>query len=297
MRAPFLAALLALAATQACAQVSGRLYLSNDSDDFRERIATLGYTGASGFGLKTGALRYSAPGWDAEGALLAGTYRRDDDKRQVDASLGALRIDGRTRAVGALDFLQKDVGWRSALGLSAERDIVNSERGIEDGLTYDSLALVGDHAFNDRFNVGAAAGVTWFSDDNDRPFLRTRWNVLLDDAWGLNAYLKTRHYHNSDPHRPAYFSPEDLGEVSLGLSARFRASSLLVVSAQADAGRQDADDESQDIWSYSIGLSAPRQSRVQWSVVLQGTNTASAGANASGAYRYTSLLAQLSVPF
>ena len=297
MKAPFLAALLALAANQACAQASGRLYLSRDSDDFRERIATLGYTGASGFGLKSGTSHYSSPGWDADGVLLAGTYRRDDEQRQIDASLGALHIDGRTRAVGGLEVLQKDVGWRSALGLSAERDIVNSERGIEDGLTYDSLALVGDHAFSDRFNVGVAAGVTWFSDDNHRPFLRTRWNLLLDDDWGLNGYLKTRHYHNSHPDRPAYYSPERLGEISLGLSARFRASSQLVVSAQADGGRQDTEDDSQDIWSYSLGLSAPRQSRVQWSVALQGTNTAAAGANASGAYRYTSLLAQLNVPF
>lgn len=297
MRAPLLTALLALGGAQASAQVGGRLYLSHDSDDFRERIATLGYTSASGFGLKAGSAHYAAPGWDADGALLAGTYRREDDARVVDASLGALRIDGRTRAVGALDVLQKHVGAHSALGLSLERDIVNSRRGIDDGLTHDSLALVGDHAFGERFNVGAAGGATWFSDHNRRPFLRTRWNLLLDDDWGLNAYLKTRHYRNERPHRPAYYSPERLGEVSLGLSARFLAAGQVVVSAQADAGRQRTEDSSQTIWSYALGVGAPRDRRVQWNVALQATNTASAGTSASGAYRYTSLVAQLRVPF
>lgn len=297
MRAALLAVLLALGAAQASAQVGGRLHLTRDSDDFRERIATLGYTGASGFGLKTGAAHYAAPGWDADGALLAGTYRREDDARLVDASLGAFRIDGRTRAVGALDMLQKHVGARSALGLSLERDIVNSRRGIEDGLTHDSVALVGDHAFGDRFNVGAAGGATWFSDHNRRPFLRTRWNLLLDDGWGLNAYLKTRHYRNERPYRPAYYSPERLGEVSLGLSARFLAVDKVVLSAHADAGRQRTEDTSQTIWSYAVGVGAPRDRRVQWNVALQATNTASAGTSASGAYRYTSLVAQLRVPF
>ena len=297
MRAPLLAALLALASGAACAQATGRLHASRDSDDFRERIATLGYAGASGFGLKAGTAEYDAPGWSVDGASLAATYRRDDERRQVDASLGALRVDGRTRAVGALDWLQKDVGWRSSLGLSTERDIVDSQRGIEDGLTSDSLALVGDHAFGDRFNVGAAAGVTWFSDGNRRPFLRTRWNLLLDDDFGLNAYLKTRHYRNSQPDRPDYYSPERLGEVSLGLSTRFLVAERVVLAAQADAGQQRTPGDTKSIWSYTVGVGAPRRSRVQWSVALQATNTAAAAANASGAYRYTSLLAQLRVPF
>ena len=75
-----------------------------------------------------------------------------------------------------------------------------------------------------------AGGVALFSNDNRRPFLRTRWNASLDADWGLNAYLKTRSYRNTSPNRPEYYSPERLNEVSLGLSSRFVAAKLRYIS-------------------------------------------------------------------
>jgi hypothetical protein len=64
----------------------------------------------------------------------------------------------------------------TSLGVSAERDVVDSIAGIEQGLTYNSLMRVLDHQFTPRFTVGAVAGATWFSDHNTRPMLRTRWS-------------------------------------------------------------------------------------------------------------------------
>jgi hypothetical protein len=288
-------ALLLAATLPAVAQdVSGRLLLSHDSDDFDERIASVGWTGASGFGLRAGAAHYHAPGWSADGVSLAATYRDEAPTRKLDASLGIARVGGHDHAVGALDYL-RPLAPGSSIGLSAERDIVNSVEGIRQGLTHNSVALVADHAFTPRFNVGLAAGATFFSDDNRRPFLRTRWNFELEPNYGLNAYARTRSYRNSDPGRPAYYSPDRLNELSAGLSSRFAVAERFVLAAHADAGTQRTEAGGESVWSYSLGVASLRNARLKWSVALQASNAASQF-NASGAYRYTTLIAQLGVP-
>jgi hypothetical protein len=291
-----LAALWGCAAPGVAQSVHGSLFLSHDSDSFDEYRVTAGYSGEQGFGLAAGAVRYTAPGWSANGALLAGTYKEQGRLRQVDASVGVARIDGHDYLVAGADYLQR---WEAghALGFGFERNIVNSQGGIEDGIVFNSLALVGDYVFSAPFNVGLAGGSTYFSDGNNRPFLRTRWNYSLNEHYGLNAYLKTRSYRNSDPDRPQYYSPEWLNEASLGLSSRWLATESVVLSASLDAGMQYTNTDNQPIWGAFLGLASPRNSAIRWSVGLLATNTASLLTSLSGAYRYLSATAQLSLPF
>lgn len=294
-------ALLGVAALWACVtaaaaqSLTGNLFVSQDSDDFDELRVSAGYVGEQGFGVAVGAMRYSAPGWSAQGTALAGTYSELGKLRQIDASLGAAQIEGDNYLVGGIDYLQR---WEAghALGFSFERNIVNSQGGIDDGIVYNSLALVGDYAFSAPFNVGLAGGSTYFSDGNNRPFLRTRWNYSLDQQYGLNAYLKTRSYRNSDPDRPQYFSPQWLNEASLGLSSRWRAAEHVVLSAALDAGVQYTNTDDQPIWGAFLGLASPRNAAIRWSVGALATNTASLLTSQSGAYRYLSVAAQLSFP-
>jgi hypothetical protein len=296
VRARLLTTVLALVALGAGAQtVSSGIEASRDSDDFNHWSATAGWSAANGFGLSSGLARYRAPGWSEQGLTLAVAYRHEDPIQNLTARLGATRLAGHTEAVGVLEYLRKDVAPRSSLGLSLERDFVHSRLGIDDSLTYGSVALVGDHAFDDRFNVGVAGGATWFSDDNRRDFLRTRWNVLIDDRWGLNGYVKTRHHLHSRPGRPEYYSPERLTEVSLGLSARLRVHGSVVMSVQADRGHQSTPGDTRPIWSYAFSVGALPGQPLRWSAGLLAANTA-ANAGSGGAYRYTSLFAQLQMP-
>lgn len=293
------AALAAAAAAAAAAaqSVTGHIHASRDTDGLRELLATAAYRGQRGFGLKAGTLRYSAADWSESGALLAATYQQSDAGSQVDASVGVAQIAGRDHAVGSLDVVWP-VARGSSLGLSLLRDFVNSVAGIDEGTTFHSFALVADHAFTDRFNVGLAAGTTRFSNDNRRPLLRTRWNFELVPAYGLNVYLKTRSYRNSEPNRPQYFSPERLDEVSAGLSSRLVAAGRVVLSAAADAGTQRTETGSKRIWSYALRVGALRSEAVQWSVALEASNAAGTSqANALDDYRYTRALGQLSLPF
>lgn len=297
MRRWLLAAGALTAATAASAQfATGSFFASHDSDDFNEVRAIVGATADNGFGAALGTMHYSAPGWSAQGTLLAATYKESGRERQIDASLGAARIDGHDYAVGGLEYLHT---WASgnALGLSFERNIVGSQGGVEDGIVYNALALVGDYVLSPAFNVGAAAGGTYFSDGNQRPFLRTRWNYSLNEDYGLNTYLKTRSYRNSDPYRPQYYSPPSLNEVSLGLSARWRAGEHVVLSAWADGGMQYASGDSDPIWSAFLGLASPRNAPIRWNLGLLATNTASLFTSQSGAYNYVSLAGQVNLPF
>ena len=291
------AALATVAAAAAAQGVSGRLQMSRDSDGLRESLASAAYRGAQGFGLKAGTLHYNAPGWRQSGALLAATYQRSDAAVRLDASLGVAQIAERSHAVGALDA-SWPVASASSLGVSLERDLVNSVAGIDHGVAFTSLALVADHAFGERFNVGIAAGSTQFSNDNRRPLLRTRWNFELVPAYGLNAYLKTRSYRNSAPYRPEYFSPERLNEVSAGLSSRLRVGERVVLGAGADAGTQHTESGSRRIWSIALRLASPRGEAVQWSIALEASTAAGVSQlAASNAYRYASAVAQLNLPF
>jgi hypothetical protein len=291
---------LLLATTAAVAQAqsaSAELHVSHDSDGLNQRQLTAGFSGAAGWGLKAGAMRFTGPdGWNADGQRLVATYRHESEGVQLDANAGVVKLGSHDRAVGALDVMRK-VASASSLGLSVERNLVDSVRGIDAGLVFTSLALVADHAFNERFNVGLAGGSTWFSNDNRRPFLRTRWNASLYEPVGLNAYLKTRSYRNSNPYRAEYFSPERLNEVSLGLSTRLAVAGRAVLSAALDSGQQHTEAGREAIWSVSVGVSSVRDAPLRWSLALQAANTAALFGGDVGNYRYTSLLGQMNVPF
>ncbi|MGE5450382.1 MAG: hypothetical protein ACM3VZ_00890 [Acidobacteriota bacterium] len=296
MRAMLLGAVLATAGVGACAQaVSVSAQASHDSDSFNEQKLTLGYRGSMGWGLTAGTLRYTAPGWSENGTTLAATYKQADASRQMDASVGVARIAQHDHAVGTFNYMRAWTDSTSA-GVSAERDFINSQRGIEAGLAYNTVVGVIDHAFTDRFNVGVAGGWSFFPHDNRRPLLRTRWNYLVDDQVGLNAYLKTRSYRNTRPGQVEYFSPGHLNEASLGLSVRFAVGSLLNFNASVDGGQQRIDDDTHGVWSLAFGLASRRGSAIDWMVGVEATNAASLFTVRQDAYRYTSAVARISIP-
>jgi hypothetical protein len=295
MRVVFACLLLAAAPVRG-QQVEMAARASHDSDGLDQQVVTARTTHTSGWGLKVGALHFATGDqWRTDGQSISVGHQQKMSDTRWDLQGGIMRLASRDHAVGSIDVMQH--AGRSSLGVSAERDIVDSRPAIEAGLTFHSLAFVGDHSFGPRFNVGFAAGGTWFSDDNDRPFLRTRWNAVLDDDIGLNAYLKTRTYRNSRPHRPEYFSPERLDEASLGLSVRLAIAQRFVIASAIDRGQQVIREGStQAIWSAVFGIESARNARVRWRASLQAANTAPQLAGSSR-YRYTSAAAQLGVPF
>lgn len=287
---------IACVAPAAAQAVTGSFFYSRDSDSFEETRVGAGWVADNGFGIAAGAVRFSAPGWSQNGASLAGTYREYTRNKQVDVSLGVLDLAGEQYVVGLADYMYR---WNSGngLGFALERNVVNSQGGIEDQIVQNTAVLVGDYLFTPTFNVGLAGGLTYFSDGNARPVVRTRWNYELVPEYGLNAYLKTRSYTNSDPYRPQYYSPARLNEASLGLSARWLAHERTVLSLALDGGVQSTESDDEPIWSAFFGLASPRNEPIRWSVGVLATNTSSFLTTQSGAYRYLSATAQIYIPF
>ena len=271
--------------------------MSRDSDHFDTNKLNAGYLFSSGWGLGFNVSHFSSPGWSASGKGLFAQYQQRDQERTVEARLGATQTKGHTLATGMLDYMQR-VGDKTWLGVSAERDVVESMRGIESGMHYDALMLVLDQQFTKQFNVGAVLGATRFSDNNTRPILRTRWNYELVEGSGLNAYVKTRNYHNSRPYQGSYFAPENLGEYSAGLSWRTALPGPIAFFANADVGRQRIDGDHNGIWSARIGLQNHHTSKALWQVALETSNNRAASISGGvDHYRYTSLTARLVYPF
>lgn len=278
--------------------LTGNMLFSNDSDDFVEARTNLGYLFPNGWGLGASGSYYQSPGWSATGQGVYGMYRQYTAQQTIDARLGVMDTNGYTTPTGMLDYL-RHINADASLGVSAERDVVDSTQGIMKGLTYDALILVGDYQFTQRFNVGVAAGATWFSDNNTRPVIRTRWNYELVPNSGFNAYIKTRNYYNTAPNQGDYYAPRRLGEYSAGLSWRTALGGYAVFFASADAGHQNTEDTSETIWSARIGLQNHRSRTVQWQVAVETTNNraSSVGGGGGTSYRYTSVTGRLMFPF
>lgn len=247
--------------------LTGDTLFSNDSDDFNEERTNLGYLFSNGWGLGASVTHYEAPDWSVYGRGLYGQYRQHDAQQTMDARLGVMDTGGYATPTGMLDYM-RHISGDTSLGVSAERDVVDSIRGIEQGLTYSSLMLVLDHQFTPRFTVGAVAGAMWFSDHNTRPMVRTRWNYELVANSGLNAYIKTRNYYDSNPNQDDYYSPRWLAEYSGGFSWRTALGHKAAFFVSADLGRQNTENGGANIWGARIGLqnhrSGPRSGRSPW---------------------------------
>jgi hypothetical protein len=278
--------------------LTGDTLFSDDSDHFRELRTDLGYLFSNGWGLGASVTYYDAPDWAATyGRGLYSQYRQHDAQQTVDAHAGVMDTDGHTTPTGAVDYM-RHITANTSIGVSAERDVVDSIRGIEQGLTYNSLMLVLDQQFTPRFSVGAVAGAMWFSDHNTRPMLRTRWNYELLANSGLNAYIKTRTYQDSNPDQGNYYSPRWLAEYSGGLSWRTALGDKAVFFVSADLGHQNTDSGGTNIWGARVGLQNHRSRTVQWQVALETTNNHAGGFSSGGdGYRYTSVTGRLLLPF
>lgn len=298
------AALLLAGAAQAqgmgepgASHVSGGVDASNDSDRFNEFKPWAQYEAASGWGVRAGWQHYSLGDWSASGQSLFVTHRWQRDAWSSNARLGLNHTDGRDHWVAAWDGMYKLAPDTSA-GISFERDVVDSRWGIADGLMATTAMAVLDHQFTPGFGVGVAAGSTWFSDSNRRDILRTRWTYTLSEEKGWYAYLATRNFRFTDPYHYAYFSPDRFHEAALGLMWKTALNDWLVLSANADAGRQSIDGEGKPVWNLGLYLSSPLRARVQWKIGFASRNDhASPVSSTAQSYRYTSFTAFVRVPF
>lgn len=101
-----------------------------------------------------------------------------------------------------------------------EREILETRRGVTEGLYYTFVGGAFDLPVDDRNSFTFVAGLQDFTGSNVRTHLRANYVHVVKPEWGLSAQIRTRYFHSSDPGEYDYFSPKDYLEVLPVLQVR-----------------------------------------------------------------------------
>jgi len=88
-----------------------------------------------------------------------------------------------------------------------ERDIVETPRGVKDGIYYTFVGAALDLPVDDRNSFTLMAGAQEFTGKNVRFHARANYVHVLKPEWGLSAQLRTRYFHSTEPREYDYYSP------------------------------------------------------------------------------------------
>lgn len=88
-----------------------------------------------------------------------------------------------------------------------ERDIVETPRGVTDGIYYTFVGAALDLPVDERNSFTVMAGAQEFTGKNVRLHARANYVHVLKPEWGLSAQLRTRYFHSTEPREYDYYSP------------------------------------------------------------------------------------------
>jgi hypothetical protein len=97
--------------------------------------------------------------------------------------------------------------------LFVEREILETPRGLSDGLYYTFVGAAIDLPADDRNVVTLVSGLQDVTGRNQRLHVRGTFVHVLKPTWGLSAQLRVRWFHNSDPREFDYYSPRWYAQV------------------------------------------------------------------------------------
>ena len=222
MRGLFGAACLILAGTDVSAQTRSAglspaagvdVFASSDADhtSVQKYGANLDwrYAGPDEFqGLRLETARFRPQGQST--TTDQRVYLRLADKGEAWSWKGQAGTDGRT-VLGSLN-LHNEARFRQEYFL--EREILETPRGLSEGVYYTFGGGALDLPINDRNNFTVVAGLQDFTGKNLRTHVRVNYVHVLKPDWGLTAQVRTRYFHSSTPGEYDYFSPRWYAEVT-----------------------------------------------------------------------------------
>lgn len=208
---------------------------------FRLEKARFNPVGSGWRGMERAYVRFAEPVGKWKAAATVGT-----DGRTV---LGAATIHDEAR-------FRKE--------FFVERDIVETRRGVDEGIYYTFAGAAIDLPVDERNIVTVVGGLQEFTGDNVRTHLRANYVHVLDPDRGLSVQLRTRYFRNSEPREYDYYSPRWYAQaVPVLQMRRFVNGWRYVVAGGVGVQRDSASD-----WRRSTYFNAEVQSpeRSRWSV-------------------------------
>lgn len=105
------------------------------------------------------------------------------------------------------------VGQRWRKELFVERDILETPRGVTEGIYYTFVGAALDMPLSRRDTLVLVTGVQEFTGTNERLHLRGTYVHVVKEDWGLSAQLRGRYFRSTEPGEFDYFSPRSYAEV------------------------------------------------------------------------------------
>jgi len=277
------------------------LSVSSDSEGFTARKlgASLYPWYAHGdrhTGLQVQHNAYSRAGWRMQGESVSVVHRAVDPRTAMGYQVraGIDRINGQ-------DLLTLDGSHSVALTAQTtaefviNRDRVETQDGLQDGLHLTSAGAGLWQQVNDRLNVGGLVQVMRFSDSNTRHQVRLRLVYDLLPEHGVTLQLRYRGYRASNTEVPRrYFNPAEFEEGMVAVGVRRRIAGWVVAGTLGVGRQQVAQDTPTPTQLAQLSVTSPLAGPVFWRARLGYSR--SSGLQGPD-YRYRYVTQELFVPF
>jgi hypothetical protein len=196
-------------------------------------------------------------------------YARYADKTDRLAWAGQLGTDGDT-LIGAFNLADTS-RWRKEVFV--ERDILETRRGVDEGIYYTFAGGALDVPLTERDSATVVLGVQEFTGRNVRLHARGSYVHVVKPEWGLSAQLRGRYFHSTHPGEFDYFSPRWYFEVLPVLQVRrFSGGWRYLLAAGLGAQRDSGSDlRSSRYLNAQVSSPATRPVQVKASMVYSNT--------------------------
>jgi hypothetical protein len=154
-----------------------------------------------------------------------------------------------------------------------ERDILETPRGVDEGIYYTFAGAALDVPLTDRDNATVVLRAQEFTGKNVRLHARGSYVHVVKPDWGLSAQLRGRYFHSTRPGEFDYFSPRWYLEVLPVVQVRrFSGGWRYLLAAGLGAQRDSGSDwRSSRYLNAQVGSPATRPVQVKASMVYSNT--------------------------
>ncbi len=265
--------------------LGAELWMSTDS----EKTSVVKLTGRTlwRFG---GATDYQ--GIDVERAWFTpqGQHTREQTRAYLDFAASARRTIKWSAKVGTNGHTILGSGsirtsdWSKELFV--EREIVETPRGVDDGIYYTMLGASADLVSDRQNTLSAMAGIQKFTGKNTRIHLRGTYVRLIEPSFGLSVQLRARYFHSTMPGEFDYYSPRDFAQVIPVVQfRRFDHTGWMYLIAVGYGAQKATGSHWQAARLADFRLESPKSSnRLQAFAAIQYSNSSLFGA--AGNYNY-----------
>ncbi len=189
---------------------------------------------------------------------------------------GLLMLDGQ------IDFKVTD---STSAELAMNRDRVEALNALDQGIYYTLFNLAVEQQLNTRWSMVAVGGALFFSDDNNRPFVKAKLIYELLPEQGITAQLRYRQFHSTRDDSNNYFNPHQYNESMLAFSIKRKIEGWIAQGIVGVGKQYVNDDPSTNAFLLELTITNPPMQQIFFRTRL-GYNQSAGFQGPDYAYRY-----------